>query len=146
MLTIALRHHCLIKTPSLCILVASHGFASHAQELLFPHHMHISERIAFPSRHPPITRTCCLPPTHQVLDNSWELGGMRLQPAGDTVSPVSAPVADLGPGTQRVCMHHLVRREGGGSGVEGGGLVGGGRVSWGGGRGVWLGKEGGLLV
>ena len=87
--------------------------------------------MAYPPLLSPTHHTHLLPPPpphhhhHQVLDNSWELGGMRLQPAGDTASPASASVADLGPGTQRVCMHHLVRREGdlvgevGGSGGEG---------------------------
>ncbi len=50
-----------------------------------------------------------------MLDNSWEMGGIPLQSprtgnqfVGQAVPALS--MADLGPGTQRACLHHLVHQ------------------------------------
>lgn len=45
-----------------------------------------------------------------VLDNSWEMGGLPLG-ASHGAGGAARLGADLGPGTQRVCFHHLVRQQ-----------------------------------
>ena len=54
-------------------------------------------------------------PLMQVLDNSWELGGLPLTLLGRQGSSAApsdpGSVADLGPGTQRICLHHLIQQQ-----------------------------------
>ncbi|KAG1659566.1 hypothetical protein FOA52_011922 [Chlamydomonas sp. UWO 241] len=60
-----------------------------------------------------LTRAAALQLNKQVLvlDNSWELGGLPLHLPGDSAPSQPMTVADLGPGTRRLCLQHMLQQQ-----------------------------------